>query len=438
MPRKKKHEENEEQRCKRQNANRLSRQRRRQMQTDDQREKRRQIERDRQKINRQQETDDKRQKRRQVDRQRQYVRGQQGRKTTMNVEKAVDVSMYWEDLNVMHKAGPFTGSPCTHCGAFKWQDESESTCCAKGKVKLHPIKPLPPRMVRLYDINENPHFLKNIVAYNNLLALASLGYNKPNDGVLGFRPTFKIQGKMYHRIGSLLPTAGEQPKFAQLYFHDSDFELHNRMRTMDGMKAETVQVLQEELHAYNPYIRSFKAAIDLPGEETRQIVLCSESNRKPSNDHCRRYNLPVASEVAAIMPGEGNDNNLDVIIHYWDGGLQRINPIHRSYDPLFYVLLFPQGDDGWQRGLHRTNGRTLSASDFYSYRLQIRANDPNIITKSRRLMQQYAVDSWAKIEGSRMQWVQQNQKTIRAEKYQGLIDAIAVGDANVAGRRVIC
>lgn len=53
-------------------------------------------------------------------------------------------------------------------------------------------------------------------------------------------------------------------------------------------------------------------------------------------------------------------------------------------------------------------------------------------------MQQYAVDSWAKIEGSRMQWVQQNQKTIRAEKYQGLIDAIAVGDANVAGRRVIC
>jgi len=300
----------------------------------------------------------------------------------VNVAKALDVYMYREDLNDMPEAGSFTGSPCTHCGAFKWQDESESTCCAKGKVKLHPIKPLPPRMVRLYDINESPHFLKNIVAYNNLLALASLGYNDPNDGVHGFRPTFKIQGKMYHRIGSLLPTAGEQPKFAQLYFHDSDFELHNRMRTMDGMNAEVVQVLQEELHAYNPYIRSFKAAIELPGEETRQIVLCSESNRKPSNDHCRRYNLPVASEVAAIMPGEGKDNNLDVIIHYRDGGLQRINPIHRSYDPLFYVLLFPQGDDGWQRGLHRTDGRTLSASDFYSYRLQIRADDPSIAALS--------------------------------------------------------
>ena len=90
MPRKKKHEENEEQRCKRQNANRLSRQRRRQMQTDDQREKRRQIERDRQRIYRQRQTE----KRRRVERQRQYVCRQQGQKTTMNVAKAVDVSMY--------------------------------------------------------------------------------------------------------------------------------------------------------------------------------------------------------------------------------------------------------------------------------------------------------------------------------------------------------
>jgi len=41
MPRTKKQNETEEQRCERQNANRLSQQRRRQMHTDDQREKRR-------------------------------------------------------------------------------------------------------------------------------------------------------------------------------------------------------------------------------------------------------------------------------------------------------------------------------------------------------------------------------------------------------------
>jgi len=175
MPRRKTRHESEEERCTRLNANRLSQQ-----------------------LHRQRETDDQRQKRQRLDRQRHYVCYQQatlGRKTTMNVAKALDVSMYQEDLAVRHTTGSFTGWPCTHCGAFKWKDESESTCCAKGKVKLHPIKPLPPRMVRLYDINENPHFLKNIVAYNNLLALASLGYNEPNDGVHGFRPTFKSRAR---------------------------------------------------------------------------------------------------------------------------------------------------------------------------------------------------------------------------------------------------
>ena len=54
-----------------------------------------------------------------------------------------------------------------------------------------------------------------------------------------------------------------------------------------------------------------------------------------------------------------------------------------------------------------------------------------------RLMQQYAVDQWEKIEGSRMEWVRKNQKTIRAGMYQGLIDAQEQGDLVNAGRKVI-
>jgi hypothetical protein len=34
----------------------------------------------------------------------------------------------------------------------------------------------------------------------------------------GFMPTFKIQGQVYHRIGSLMPVEDEEPKFLQLYF----------------------------------------------------------------------------------------------------------------------------------------------------------------------------------------------------------------------------
>ena len=52
-------------------------------------------------------------------------------------------------------------------------------------------------------------------------------------------------------------------------------------------------------------------------------------------------------------------------------------------------------------------------------------------------MQQYAVDQWAKIESSRLQWVKSNQKTIRAEKYQGLYDALQEGETVNVGRKVI-
>ena len=75
--------------------------------------------------------------------------------------------------------------------------------------------------------------------------------------------------------------------------------------------------------------------------------------------------IPDFSEVGAILPGEAT-SNLDVILHTREGPMNRISPLHRSYDPLHYVLLFPYGDDGFQLGLKRTNGRqTLTAQNFY-------------------------------------------------------------------------
>ena len=147
--------------------------------------------------------------------------------------------------------------------------------------------------------------------------------------------------------------------------------------------------------------------------------------------------LPLDSKVAAIVPGFELENNLDVIIHCRGGGLKRINPVHRSYDPLFYAILFPYGDDGYEVGLKQQTNRTLSPSDLYSFRLQVRRPESTLIMSSRRLMQQYAVDSWAKIEGCRLTWAKQHQSTIRAEKYQGLLDAIEAGDENNAGRKII-
>ena len=58
--------------------------------------------------------------------------------------------------------------------------------------------------------------------------------------------------------------------------------------------------------------------------------------------------------------------------------------------------------------------------------------------RSRRLMQQFAVDSWAKIKGSRINWAKQHQTSIRAEKFQGLIDTIEAADGKMFFAKLCC
>src|SRR5271154_6913990 len=65
-------------------------------------------------------------------------------------------------------------------------------------------------------------FRTNIRNYNNALAFSSLGV-RIDQSVAGQSGiyTFKIQGELVHRIGSLLPHPGEVPRFAQIHILDS-------------------------------------------------------------------------------------------------------------------------------------------------------------------------------------------------------------------------
>ncbi|GJV31201.1 hypothetical protein Tco_1391601 [Tanacetum coccineum] len=62
----------------------------------------------------------------------------------------------------------------------------------------------------------------------------------------------------------------------------------------------------------------------------------------------REYNLPTASEVAALIVGDfdSNTNDRDIILHTQEGGLKRISELHPSYIALQYPLLHPYGEDG--------------------------------------------------------------------------------------------
>lgn len=67
--------------------------------------------------------------------------------------------------------------------------------------------------------------------------------------------TYRVQGELCHRIGSLLPEDDQPPQFAQLYVYDTDNELANRLRVFPNLNPETLAALQEMLHTVNPYVR---------------------------------------------------------------------------------------------------------------------------------------------------------------------------------------
>ena len=63
----------------------------------------------------------------------------------------------------------------------------------------------------------------------------------------------------------------------------------------------------------------------------------------------------------------------------------------------------------------------------------------NPILHGGRLFQQFAVDMYIKVESSRLDYVRNNQKEIRADLYQGLMDSIQAGEsrASAVGKRTV-
>ncbi|KAL4365824.1 hypothetical protein AHAS_Ahas07G0144700 [Arachis hypogaea] len=105
---------------------------------------------------------------------------------------------------------------------------------------------------------------------------------------------------------------------------------------------------------------------------------------KKRNTDGRRYNIPLASEVVALI-----------------------------YFALQYPLLFPYGEDGFRSDILISDERskqqlhkreTISMREFLSFRIQMRSHESQVLLKSRRLFQQFLVDSYTMVEAERLQY----------------------------------
>ena len=83
--------------------------------------------------------------------------------------------------------------------------------------------------------------------------------------------------------------------------------------------------------------------------------------------------------------------------------------------------------------------RNVSCREYYCYKLQIRSTDTSIMLHSGRLLQQYVVDMYVKLESQRLDYLKNRQEEIRTELYQGIIDSFESGmkKGSEIGKRII-
>jgi len=182
-----------------------------------------------------------------------------------------------------------------------------SLCCENGKVLLPSLLVTPQELKGLLTSKDASavKFRDQIRMYNSMLAFTSLGAKVDELVTRGPGPySFHIQGELYHKIGSLCPAKGQRPQFAQLYIHDTKCEHQNRHAVMPSLDPTTLDRLLTMMYNINPYVKVFKMAGDMMATEGAPMDLKLRLITSRTKD-ARRYNVPTADEVAALMVGDG-------------------------------------------------------------------------------------------------------------------------------------
>lgn len=212
------------------------------------------------------------------------------------------------------------------------------------------------------------------------------------------------------------------------------------------LKEEIVAMLKKMLDAHNHHVKGFRCVKQrfILDQDTSGLRLRLASDRTTDG---RVHNLPSADEVAALIPGDFNMslNTRDIIIQSRTGKLQRISELHPAYLPLQYPLLFPYGEDGFRLGIDigfvDTTGRKrkkVTMREFFAFRIQHRVGESPTLVMSGRLFQQFLVDAYTMIESNRLRYIWLNQKNLRSEHYEKIVQSAEKGDCNLStqGKRI--
>jgi hypothetical protein len=241
-----------------------------------------------------------------------------------------------------------------------------------------------------------------------MFAMTSMGtkvIESINDGHGPY--VFKISGQVHHRIGSMIPTPGSHPGYAQLYLFDTEHEVSNRISVVSSSRTlfhvNEIIVLIQMLDSYNSIVRLFHTAHERlvdNSDDHYSIRIFGDVDA-----HGDIFSFPVASEVVGLVVGEigQTDVGRDIIIEDGTSNLQQINERHRKFMSMQYPLLFPYGEDGFHDNIMYQTSTSMChqkaiMTEYFSYRLHNRANDSNTPLRCGRGTQAYEVDAYCCVE----------------------------------------
>ncbi|KAE8257116.1 hypothetical protein A4X13_0g2570 [Tilletia indica] len=390
-----------------------------------------------------------------------------------------------------HNLGMLGSGLCSHCHAFHFNAERTSSvsanrfgrCCKNGHTRLPNIFQVPDGMQNLYQGTGeiSTRFRRHIREYNNAFAFLSTGGHRDMSvaGQMGVY-TFKIQGQLYHRLGSLRPAQNDRPQFAQIYFFSTNSDTTAALRTSgpySHLDPDTVRALQSILNTINPYASFLRSSIDMLDQlaSTGSEVGVRFIHPGPTGGHDPRlYNLPRSNEVAALIRDNANAGGYgrDLVMQYRSGRIQYIDESHPSFLALRFPMLNPAGHSGWSWYIPRKdNPRELFSEDAnIAAEARAAAQERNDLARgvganggsvkvslemfhcfhlfqrptfsalfyAGALFQEYVVDAWAVCEQNRLRFVRYNQSKLRADLYCGVFDALMNGtDLHHVGVQVI-
>ncbi|MEM7518980.1 MAG: hypothetical protein AAF368_18915, partial [Planctomycetota bacterium] len=261
-----------------------------------------------------------------------------------------------------------------------------------------------PEILDLYTGNDpkSRHFLENVRRYNSLLNFASMKMHDERPRMANGQPcpiaALRISGQIQHFAGPLRPNPGQAPRGSQVFLLDAREQLAIRSGNA-GVDPEVMAKLQRAVLRVNPFVRMYQQAdeqIRNLGASIAEARIVIHAERRPAGVHPRQANAQLADELAVVVTNGESPNlrALDIVLsptpaHAARGsGLVEIKALNPLRDPLHFVLLFPNGEEGYHLDIPKVNNggrarKMVTEREYYAYKLHARPpadDDPSFYT----------------------------------------------------------